>query len=231
MSPNTIRPIHTARVRYIRPLFAAALTVSLGSLAGCDANEATAASETRVAYGPEQALGNGSARVFLKLGPDKQPTSLGVSISEAAMASLPMTPKAPSPSAATLILALPAEAKITGFDHVMLDWNPSGHEPEHVYTLPHFDFHFYSATEAEQMAIMPTAADFEQRASRIPDAQYAPQGYMPAHLLANTPATAATVPMMGLHWLNGSARSYTAARSPRRSCGVRMTVASSSSSR
>jgi hypothetical protein len=121
------------------------------------------------------------------------------------MTGLPMTPKAPSPSAATLILPLPAEAKITGFDHVMLDWNPSGHEPEHVYTLPHFDFHFYSLSEADQMAIMPTAPDFEKRASRIPEPQYVPAGYVAAHLLMKSPAPAATIPMMGLHWIDGAA--------------------------
>ena len=26
---------------------------------------------------------------------------------------------------------------------MMLDWNPQGHQPPGVYTVPHFDFHFY----------------------------------------------------------------------------------------
>ena len=204
MSPNAIRPNSAARRRSI-PLLVAVAAVGLGALAACSVAEADASAKTRVVYGAAQPIGNGSARVYVTLGADKKPTSLGVSISESAMAGLPMIPKAPSPSAATLMLALPAEAKITGFDHVMLDWNPNGHEPEHVYTLPHFDFHFYSMSESEQMSIMPTAPAFEQRASRVPDAQYAPEGYVAAHLLMKSPAPAATIPMMGLHWIDGAA--------------------------
>ncbi|MEP6495442.1 MAG: hypothetical protein ABJF01_22335 [bacterium] len=65
---------------------------------------------------------------------------------------------------------------MSGFDHVVLDWNPAGHEPEHVYTLPHFDFHFYSVSEAEQMKIMPDAPNFAAGAALLPDAQFAPVG-------------------------------------------------------
>ena len=202
MSQNRIRVGSRAAAR---SLFIASAAISLGMLAGCKAAEANTSNKSRIVYGDAQALGNGSARVFVTLDADKHPTSLGVSISESAMTGLPMTPKAPSPSAAMLMLALPAEAKVTGFDHVMVDWNPVGHEPEHVYTLPHFDFHFYSATEAEQMAIMPNAPDFEQRASRVPDAQFAPEGYVAAHVLMKAPAPAATIPMMGLHWIDGAA--------------------------
>jgi hypothetical protein len=42
----------------------------------------------------------------------------------------------------SLVLDVPDAAKSIGIDHVMLDWTPMGHEPDHVYTLPHFDFHF-----------------------------------------------------------------------------------------
>jgi hypothetical protein len=204
MSPNAIRSNYAAR-RHSISLVVAIAAIGLGALTACTAAEANTSAKSRVVFGAAQQLGTGSARVFVTLGADKRPTSLGVSISESAMTGLPMTPKAPSPAAAMLMLALPAEAKVTGFDHVMLDWNPSGHEPEHVYTLPHFDFHFYSLSEAEQMSIMPTAPDFEQRASRVPDAQYAPAGYVAAHLLMKSPAPAATIPMMGLHWIDGAA--------------------------
>ena len=82
--------------------------------------------------------------------------SSAMSDTEAALTNLPTHVPGPGPSAVMLTLALPTEAPNTGFDHVMLDWNPAGHEPAHVYTLPHFDFHFYSITPAEVMAMMPS---------------------------------------------------------------------------
>lgn len=118
------------------------------------------------------------------------------------MTGLPAHPMPGMPSAVMLTLALPAEAANTGYDHVMLDWNPAGHEPEHVYTLPHFDFHFYQITAAEREAIMPTSPDWATRAPNFPAAEYVPAGYLAASTLANIPPAAAAVPMMGLHWLD-----------------------------
>ena len=183
----------------------AAASLTLAALLGCSSSDATTLPTSNVVYGAAQTLGQGTARLFVTLGSDKQPQSLGVAISEAAMGTLPSTPIAPSPSAVSLTLDLPDAAKPIGIDHVMLDWNPMGHEPDHVYTLPHFDFHFYLISKAEQMQIVPTAQDFQQRASHLPDAVYTPAGYLATNVLANTTAAAATVPMMGLHWVDGAA--------------------------
>lgn len=80
---------------------------ALGSLAGCTTAEANAPSKARVVYGEAQKIGNGTARIFATLDADKQPTSIGVSLSEDAIVNLPMTPVSPSPSAVTLTLAYP----------------------------------------------------------------------------------------------------------------------------
>ena len=180
------------------------LAVAIGTTSACS-KESTSPAGNKLTYGPSLALGQGIARSFVTTDAAGTPKTLGIALSEAAMTGLPQHPMPGMPSAAMLILQLPVAAANTGFDHVMLDWNPAGHEPEHVYTLPHFDFHFYTATEAEQMAIMPNAPDFEQRASRVPDAQFAPAGYVAAHLLMKAPAPTATIPMMGLHWIDSAA--------------------------
>ena len=78
--------------------------------------------------------------------------------------------------------------EVTPFDHVLLDWNPHGHEP-FFYELPHFDFHFYTVSEKERMAISPTSPHMEQ----LPPMQYWPQGFVP---------TPGGVPQMGKHWIN-----------------------------
>ena len=205
MSPTIYRPNYNPRRSYNR--LRIGIGVALVSLVGLAASGALEARplKARVVYGNAKSLGNGSARVFVTLDAHKRPASIGVAITESAMTGLPMNPVPPSPSAATLILDLPKEAKSSGYDHVMLDWNPNGHEPDQVYTHPHFDFHFYTISEKEQMSIMPTAPDFENRASRVPDAKFAPPGYVAAHTLMNASAAAATIPMMGLHWIDGGA--------------------------
>lgn len=205
MAPTVYQPAFNPRRNYNR--LRIVIGVALVGLVGIAASGALEARplKAHVVYGNAKPLGNGTARVFVTLDEHKKPASIGVAITEAAMTGLPMNPVPPSPSAASLSLELPKEARGSGYDHVMLDWNPNGHEPDHVYTHPHFDFHFYTISEKEQMSIMPTSPEFEKRASRIPDAKFAPPGYVSAHVLMKAPAPAATVPMMGLHWIDGAA--------------------------
>ncbi len=191
----------------VRVSAAAAVALTLisaaTSLVACS-DEATSPAAARLVYGASQTLGAGTARTYVALNAAGKPTSVGVALTEAALTNLPTHVPGPGPSAAMLTLALPAEAPNTGFDHVMLDWNPAGHEPAHVYTLPHFDFHFYSITPAEVMAMMPSDPQWAQKAGALPAPAYVPNGYAAANVLAGIPAAAAAVPMMGLHWLDTS---------------------------
>ncbi|MFI2652569.1 hypothetical protein [Micromonospora fulviviridis] len=43
----------------------------------------------------------------------------------------------------------------TPFEYVLLNWNPAGHLPEHIYDKPHFDVHFYMTPNEERLAIRP----------------------------------------------------------------------------
>lgn len=185
---------------------AVAMTLIAGTTAAlaCD-DDSTSPNKARTAYGASQPLGGGTARTYVTLNEAGKPTSMGIAMSEAAMTNLPNTPNAPSPSAVMLQLALPADAPVTGYNHIMLDWNPQGHEPDHVYTLPHFDFHFYNVTPAQVMAIMPTDPQYATKAASLPAAQFIPTNYQAASTLAGIPAAAASVPMMGLHWLDVTA--------------------------
>ena len=184
--------VHAAR--------AALLTVS-ALLASACSDDSTAPAAPRLVYGAAQTLGAGTARTFVAVDGSGKPVSVGVALSEAAMNNLPTTPNAPSPSAAMLQLQLPTDAPSTGFNHVMVDWNPNGHEPDQIYTLPHFDFHFYKVDPSVVMSIMPTDPQFATKAANLPAAPFVPTGYAAASALANITPAAATVPMMGLHWL------------------------------
>lgn len=154
--------------------------------AACDG--ATNVKDGRI-FGPEVQLGNGVARTFVELA-DGRPEEVGVEMSAAALTGLPAMG---DHTTNAFVLELPARNS-TPYRHVLLNWNPAGHEPPGIYDLPHFDFHFYLTSNADRMAIMPTDPQYHTKAGKYPAAQYIPAGYV-------SPAPEA-VPMMGVHWID-----------------------------
>ncbi len=81
---------------------------------------------------------------------------------------------------------------IEPYKHITVDWNPHGHEPMPIYTLPHFDFHFFFLSSAEREAITCQGADAlvctKAIGSSLIPADYAP--------------TPEGVPKMGWHWVD-----------------------------
>jgi hypothetical protein len=147
-------------------------------------------------FGASEAIGQGTARAFVETDAAGTPTALGISMTETALSGLPSTANPPDPAAAMLTLTLPPEAEATGFDHAEIQWNPQGHPPEQIYGLPHFDFHFYLVSTADEQAILPTDPQYAAKAANFPSADFVPAGYAPP---PGSPAANA-VPQMGLHW-------------------------------
>jgi hypothetical protein len=135
--------------------------------------------------GPEVPLGDGYARSWIRISHTDQPSEIGVEITAAAMSSLPSMH-------AGLVLPLHKKAKqVTPFDHVSLDYQPNGHPPAGVFTVPHFDVHFYLISLEEQMAIPAV------NPSTLPLFNLAPPtGYMPPSYSMGAPE-----PQMGTHWI------------------------------
>jgi len=129
-------------------MMATALTFGV---VGCGDDTTEPTSLAKTITGDTKTVGNGTATAWMKLGDDGKPTSVGVTLTAAAFDSLPTAPFPP----AEYNLMLPAEASATAYNHVGLDWNSQGHEPTGVYTLPHFDVHYYQITQAERAAITP----------------------------------------------------------------------------
>lgn len=143
-------------------------------------------------YGPEVALGSGTVRSFYSMNPAGKPKELGVAITASALQSLP--PATGENPAYSFVIPLPSQAlQATPYQHILFDWNPNGHEPDPIYGVPHFDFHFYTIPSAEREMIPPytdaTAALFD----KAPAAGYLPAGYIP---------TPGGVPQMGKHWID-----------------------------
>ncbi len=150
-----------------------------GQLPGDDLKKATASTF----YGPAIPMGNGVARAWISVNSDQEPTAIGVNMSAKALENLPE-------EMAAFSLKLPVPVKEPFYTHLLVDWNPHGHEPPGVYDLPHFDFHFYTIPEEERLAIAPDdAAGF----ANMPAEMYRPPLYM---------QIPGGVPQMGAHWID-----------------------------
>ncbi|MEU5840639.1 DUF5602 domain-containing protein [Rhodococcus sp. NPDC047139] len=144
--------------------------------------------------GPAHPVGAGSARSYVTLEPDGTPATVGVRLDAAALDGLP---GALLPTTEAYVLDLPEQANATVFDHLTIDWNSHGHNPEHGFDAPHFDVHFYLLDRATLESIQPFAPGYIPAAVRVPDPRYLPEGYAPT----GDPLTS-TVAGMGLHWLD-----------------------------
>jgi hypothetical protein len=149
-------------------------------------------------YGPTVQMGNGHLRSWINIAEHgNKPLAIGIEFTAKAFQNLPTDPS--NFAANTFILPLHQKAKsITPFEHIMVNWEPNGHEPPGIYTVPHFDTHFYKITSAERMTITgaPTA----------PPAA----GYLPASYFVN----AGAVPQMGTHWVDPTSPEFPPTSAP-----------------
>lgn len=139
--------------------------------------------KTKTFYGPASPMGQGVARLWVRVNAAGNPIAMGVNMLEKAVLNLGEEHR-------EWHLRMPQQVAVPPFDHVMLEYNPHGHEPEGIYDLPHFDLHFYMLPERERMMIpgmMPPYMD------PAPEAKYIPAAYVQGPGL---------VPAMGAHWVD-----------------------------
>jgi hypothetical protein len=172
-----------------------ALALSPFPLTSCDdstSNESAAA----VTYGTPVTLGDGEARVYV-VETDGAPNEVGVALSPSAFEGLPPDhgeggmQMPDGHSTYGYVVPMPADHG-TPYQFVLLHWNPAGHVPPGVYDVPHFDFHFYTISDAERMAIVPSDPEFAEKGARYPEAVFLPGPYEPIE--------GDLVPLMGAHW-------------------------------
>ncbi len=116
--------------------------------------------------GDTKPLGNGTVTSWIKLGDDGKPQSIGITLTDGALNGLPgandkgsiKLTSFPEISTFEYVLSLPKEAALTPFNHISINWNPTGHPPE-CYGVQHFDFHFNMETEQEREAITDVGID------------------------------------------------------------------------
>ncbi len=159
------------------------LTVTaLIGLQACQEVELGNGSSVLTDYSPTLPVGNGVARAWISVNRNGVP-SVGINLSAEALQNLPDEPK-------DYVLILPKNKGQNFYTHVLIDWNPHGHEPEGVYDLPHFDFHFYIVSNEARIAVPPLDPPNMDLA---PADKYIPPFYI---------ELPGMVPQMGAHWVD-----------------------------
>jgi hypothetical protein len=174
-------------------LFFAAMTVVAFSSCKKDNNEKK---EERIFKSEVKTFQHGKAWTWYEEDASRNPVRVAIAIDDAAMNSLDRSTDgdgAHHNHANGVSLKLhPKATAITPFTHTLLDWNPNGHEPEFIYGKAHFDFHFYTQSETERIAI----PLYEQDSVKFKNAPA--QGYMPPTYIN----PGGGVPQMGAHWID-----------------------------
>jgi hypothetical protein len=155
-------------------------------------------------YGAAIKLGDGIARSYYTM-ENGTVAEVGVALSEQALQGLPTGTGHSDGSHAhynEYLLRLHPQNP-TPYQFVELNWNPEGHEPDGIYTVPHFDFHFYMIPVEERNGIVPSDPQWAQKANNLPAPAFIPERYVPAAppIPGITPADIA-VPRMGVHWVD-----------------------------
>ena len=119
-------------------------------------------------YGPAVAIGQGTATSWITYHADGSPASVGITLSELALVNLPAENR-------KYILALPVNGETNFYDHVLLSWDPVGHEPKGYFDKPHFDTYFYIISNKERLEI---GTGDQVVSAESPDPEFVPPMFM-----------------------------------------------------
>ncbi|MGH7118478.1 MAG: hypothetical protein ACREFP_05765, partial [Acetobacteraceae bacterium] len=129
----------------------------------------------------------------------EKPTEISILLSRGALSGLPASPNPDNPEGAwSYLLPMPGHESNTGFRTVVIDWMAEGHPPSDIYTVPHFDFHFYAigAQDLEQVKF----GGADDPAASLADSSLLPEGYQ---VVAET-----AVDKMGVHAIDTGAADF-----------------------
>lgn len=154
----------------------------------------TTAVPTRTFKGAKIGVGQGNAWVEMTVGKGNEVEGLALVFTPEALLGLP-----PTLPATEFIIPLPSQAPATVFNHVGVNWQPQGHQPAGIYSVPHFDVHFYLISSQERDAMTPADPAFAMKALRVPDAADLPTGFTSDPM---------PIPRMGSHWADPNSHEF-----------------------
>jgi hypothetical protein len=151
------------------------------------------APDPRIVYGQSITLSGVTLSTWAKVLPHGRVTQVGLTLPMAFVKTPPAQP-ASGPDG-QFVLAFPKVVQqSTYFNHLELGWNPHGHEPEGVWDVPHFDFHFEGVPVQSiwDIGFGVNLGNGLFGDSIVPTPERMPAGYV-------YPGQLALVPFMGVH--------------------------------
>ncbi len=185
-SPRSAVSHHFGRASGLRVTGVTVVALTLAGLVSCGADSTTAPT-MEIFKGADVTFGNGTARTEVGV-QGANVVSVAVVLSENALDGLPT--QLPPMTSQEFILPLPAGTPALVFKQVAVNWQPVGHPPMNIYTVPHFDVHFYTITSQQRDAITPADPTFAAKTARQPSVDALPAGYT---------LDPAAIPRMGVH--------------------------------
>ena len=152
-------------------------------------------SKKGICKGPAVKVHGGKSWTWVKLDKQGNPERIGLSITDQAVNTVPVggnVGHAHGSENSWVVKFNAVAGAVIPFNHVGMNWNPNGHEPEAIYGKPHFDFHFYSMTPEEVSAIPAYEMD-STKFKNWPSPEYMPEKYF---------NPGGGVPQMGAHWVD-----------------------------
>jgi hypothetical protein len=132
-------------------LVVTALSSTLAAVA-CAGYSAPAVAPTREVAGTCQPAFGAQVCSWAQMSGSKV-LAVGATVPMAAIDNTPVDAPMVWPPVVDAVVPMPAEARsATGIDHLALYWEHHGHPPKPFLT-PHFDFHFYTISDADRRAI------------------------------------------------------------------------------
>jgi hypothetical protein len=155
---------------------AAAALSAMSLMTAATALVTVSAADAATYYGKSVKIGRGFARIAVKTDAAGKPVSVQVRMSRYALSGLPTKlSKMNKEGSWEYALPMPTKGPRTGYREVVVDWNPHGHPPPHIYTVPHFDFHFYLTSMAQVAKVNFTGPS--DPATKVSDTGLVPAGY------------------------------------------------------
>jgi len=144
-------------------------------------------------YGPAVQFGEGHVRSWVNISHDDKPLAIGIEFTDGVLQQQHEHDPGDASHGHEVLLTLHQKTKeLMPFDHLTMGFMAAGHPPPGIYSVPHFDFHFYKMRLEERIAIPPyplAMAAFNHN----PPAGHLPPAY------AKSPAGEAK---MGAHWMD-----------------------------
>lgn len=137
-----------------------------------------------------QPLGGGFVFSWTQRG-SSGPQAMGLTLTASALEGLPQHDQ-------VVVLVPPPSLRVAPYRHFTVDWNPHGHDPQAIYGVPHFDFHFFFISSKTREGISCLGAD-EKRCMTAPD---------PMEIAADYVPTPQGVPRMGWHWVDSKSPEF-----------------------